>query len=153
MLIFAHETLYQQRERSCGKTQKGKQKEGKREKRRKVEETLENVSESETSETRIAQPQIASFTERMYKHTVEFLGKSGYPMNGLFVCQPLKQCRKQHMRQLQRWQNVVEKRASEYSKMHQFQMFPLGFIAQQATQILSLGVISLNVSLDLYSII
>lgn len=56
----------------------------------------ETTGESETWETRIAQPQIGSFTERMYKHKVEFLGKSHYPMNGLFVCESLKRCREQH---------------------------------------------------------
>lgn len=56
----------------------------------------ETTAESETWETKIAQPQIGSFTERMYKHKVEFLGKTCYPMNGLFVCQSLKHCREQH---------------------------------------------------------
>lgn len=52
----------------------------------------ETTGESGTWETRIARPQIGPFPERMYKHTAEFLGKSGDPMNGLFVCQPLKRC-------------------------------------------------------------
>lgn len=61
----------------------------------------ETTGESGPWETRIAQPQIGSFTERMYKHMIEFLGKSGYPMNGLFVCQPLKRCGEQRTRHLQ----------------------------------------------------
>lgn len=57
--------------------------------------------ESETWETRMARPQIASFTGRMYKHMVEFLGMSDHLMNGLFVCQPLKRYREQRMRILE----------------------------------------------------
>lgn len=56
---------------------------------RRRKESLENISEttgeSKTWERRKAQPQIGSFTERMHKHTVEVLVKSGHPMNGLFV--------------------------------------------------------------------
>lgn len=58
-------------------------------KKRKIFER-ETTGEIETLETRIAQPQMSSFPERMYKHTAGVLGKSDCPMNGLFVCQPLK---------------------------------------------------------------
>lgn len=59
----------------------------------------ETTGVSGTWETRIAQPQIGSAPERMYKHMAGFLGKSGCPMNGLFVCQPLKRCGEQHTRE------------------------------------------------------
>ncbi len=62
----------------------------------------ETIGESGIWETRIAQPQIGSFPGRMRKHTAEFLGKAGFSMNGLFVCQPLKQGGGQHMKHLQR---------------------------------------------------
>lgn len=89
--------LYKERE------DKHKGREREKEGGRKTEKCVrETTGESGTWETRIAQPQTGSFPERMYKHTVEFLGKSGHPMNGLFVCRPPKRCREQHTRHLQR---------------------------------------------------
>lgn len=95
------------------------------------------TGESGTWETGIARPQIGSYSERMYKHTVEFLGKSGYPMNGLFVCQPLKRCGEQHETFIEtvKTQSLMWMRKEQLITAKAISLTaPSGFIAHYATQ-------------------